>query len=225
MNTLKIKLGKLTVEALLELFFMRPRHTYEYAKQLAALLAQRSYEDINKYLSIQAYSLRNSSGKNRFINPRELYLVQKDCDECGSFECSYMLGETYFEPPLKLPTDNQITELWEYYLRMSERYGLCSFQEFFEKKITETIYALLSYEEMLDQEIVPLEYALLSEQGVLVHNALYGMAHENHTELHEHSRLLKRTDAPLFLQNEYADKLTISKRVLSILKETKPRMA
>ena len=224
MDTLKTEIGKLTLEALSELFFMHPHHTYGYVKQLTALLSQRSCEEINKYLSTQAYKLRMSSGQNRSINPGGLYVVLKDCGDGDSFECSYMLGETYFEPPLILPTDIQIKELWEYCLTVRVSYGFCTFQEFLEKKIAETVSALLAYEEMLDQEIVALEYALLSEQGVSIHNALYTKAQEVRVELRRQGSIFKKTKAPLFIRNDHTRKMKFSERILKILDSSKPRM-
>ena len=223
MDTLKTEIGKLTLEALSELFFMHPQHTYGYAKRLAALLSQRSCEEINKYLSTQAYKLRVSSGQNRSIYPEELYVVLRDCEDGESFECSYLLGGTYFEPPLVLPSDTQIKELWEYCLRVSVQYGFCSFQEFLEKKITETVDALLVYEEMLDREIVALEYALLSEQGVAIHNALYIKAQETHAALCEQGALFKETQAPLFMRRDNIRKIKFAKQVIEILSSAKPR--
>lgn len=223
MNNLKTELSKLTVEAVLKLFFMHSQQAHEYAKQLTALLSQRSCKEINRYLVTQVDCLRTASSKNRSINPTELYVVMRDCDDGISFECSYMLGETYFEPPLILPTDVQIKELWEYFLRISAKPGFCCFQEFLEKQITETVHALRIYEEMLGQEIVALEYALLSEQGVPIHNALYAKAQESHVELYEQGVLLKETQAPLFMQRDNKRKMKLSRRVMEMLDLAKPR--
>ena len=205
-----------------------PRHARDHMKERAALLAQMSPEEVNRYLSSRAFALRETSGKSRAIIPDSLYVVVKEIEDeetmGKSFECGYFLGITYFEPPLILPTSNQLREIWEYLMTLPENRGWCEFQQFIERKIVEALYALQRYEEMLQLEVTSLHCALLSYEGVHIHNALYSQARETRVALNEQARLLKRSNAPIFMQNEISQKMNLAKRILAILVCEKPRM-
>lgn len=194
---IKSELDKLVIEAKENLFFMHPKYTTDYIKQQASLLAQRSPEEVSRYLSASAFKLRQSCSKNHPVIPEELYVIIEE-DEDETFGCEYILGKTYFDPPLLLPRSDQLKSMWEYYLTLPLNDGWCEFQEFVEKKIMASLQALRMYEDMLEREIISLEYALLSSEGTAIHNALYMHARETCSDLTEQSRLLKQTNAPLF---------------------------
>lgn len=223
-QNLRRELSIFVEQAREELFFMHPRYTRDYIQQQAALLAQRSPEEVNRHLSARAFKLREACGKNRAVNVEQLYVIVRENEASDSFECGYLLGKTYFDPPLILPTSNQLKGIWEYLLTLPLNYGWCEFQQFVEKKIMEALHALQRYEEMLEGEIISLEYALLSREGVQIHNALYAHARETCNTLNEQERLLKKSKAPIFMQNENSEKMNLAKRVLTILVGAKARI-
>lgn len=207
------------------LSFTYQRQRYSDLREQAVLLAHRSPEDINKYLSTRAFRLRQTSGKVHIINPEEIYVINKGGKDENIFECAYMYGSTYYEPPLTLPTANQMREMWSYLLTLPGTTQWLPFQDFFEQKIIEVISALHQYEDMLEEEIVPLEYMMMSSQGVFVHNALYTLVEESLHSLREQVKLYKKGGVPVFMQHELAKKLKLTKQALTIFKKSKPRNA
>lgn len=220
---IKTYIDRAIVAAYQELSFTYQRQIYSELESQAALLAHRSPEEINKYLSTRAYHLRQSSGKVRAINPEELYVIMHSKEDEDSFECAYLHGFTYYEPPLLHLTTSQMKEMWEYLFTLPGNKQWMPFQDFFEKKIIEALSALHRYENMLEEEIVPLEYALMSSQGVSIHNTLYALAKETLAGLRGQVRLFKRGRVPVFIQHELARKLKIAKQTLYMLEHSKPR--
>ncbi len=226
MTALTIHIDRWVATAYEDLSFFHQRQSAAL-KQQVALLSQRSPEQINRYLSIRAFRLREISRKTHKINPDGLYVVSKVLEDknknSDSFECSYLYGTTFYEPPLVLWTSDQLKEMWEYLLALPKNKYVLPFQDFLEEKIAEVILALYEYEDMLDQEIAPLEYVMLSSQAVPVHNALYSLAKDTLRGLREQARLFKNGNVPIFMQNDLAKKIKIAKNTVVILENSHPR--
>lgn len=223
MTDIQIYLDGLVAEACEKLCFTYQRQRYIDLGEQSLLLAQRSIVEINRYLSGRALRLRESSRTSHKINPEELYVISRGDKDEDSFECAYMYGLTYYEPPLILPTASQMGEMWEYLFLLPQNKQWLTFQDFFEKKIAEVISALHQYEDTLDQEVTPISYVLMSPQGVFVHNALYTLAREVLCGLRQQVSLFKKGGVPVFMQLDLVKKLQIAKKTLRILENLKPR--
>lgn len=222
-NGMKKFIADIAQDAHKDLSFMYQRHLYASLKDQAQLLACRSPEEINRYISTRALQLRESSGANHVINPGELYVVSRIKE--NSIECAYMRGAAYHAPPVVFPTASQMKEMWKYLFTLSGNDQWFSFQDFFEKKIIEAMCELQRYEDMLEQEITPLMCVLRSQEGVLVHNLLYDLAQKTVCALREQVQPFKKGKAPVFMQVDLAKKLQVAKEILFVLRRSEPRNA
>ena len=186
------------------------------------ILLQGSVEQMNQSLSRRALRLRQAYPRRTSIITEELYVVSVDRSE-DCFECSYLYGETYYSPPIIIPTEKQLKEMWEYLRRFPVDYTWYEFEEFMESKVSEALFALSSYGEMLSHEIVPLEYVLASPQGVGVYKALLERASHSHNSLIENGKHLSRSDAPFFMCEANDKKKLLARKILKLLTEQRPR--
>lgn len=205
-------------EALHELAF-----TYERSGHIALqaeILAHRTPEEINCYLRMRVCKLRQICGRKRSILHDELYVVFKG-REPNPVECTYLYGDTYHNPPLVFPTEEELKGMWEYAWMIAPGPFTCEFDRFFEKRVTELLEGLHAYERVLEGDIILLPYALRSAEGTAIHNALYAKAKEALDELREKGELLSRSKAPQFMQTANAKHLHTAKEVLHILGSAK----
>lgn len=210
-------------EAVEELVFMRPSHTVEYIKKQAALLAQRSPEEVNRFLLTSTFKMRERASVSHVISPEELYVVTSDVEGDGSFSCSYMYGGMYYNPPITIPKTEQLRELWEFHMKFHSGYGWTPFQDFVEKKIEEALHALCRYEDMLDMEIVSFEAALMSCEGVLIHNELYRQSVEAYSTFIEIRGFLKKEIAPHCMVVANRDAIKNTAQIIRIIRRAQPR--
>lgn len=218
MKNMKGFLGKMENEALHELAFTyeRPDHVALQAE----ILAHRTPKEINRYLHARVSKLRQICGGKRSILHDELYVVFKD-NQPSAVDCAYVYGETYHNPPLVFPTEEELRMMWSYAWTIAPGPFTCEFDRFFEKQVFELLKGLHAYESLLEGDIILLPYALRSQEGAAIHNALYAKAKETLDDLCEKGELFLRSRAPQCMQAANSKCLHTAREILQILGSAK----
>lgn len=180
------------------------------------LLLSKNLSDINKYIRQLSARMFGSCRSVRSLNPKTLYVVF--CD--GRNDC--LLGSEFLSPDIKIPTFHQLHEEYKWYQRTGYSPKIAcnctTVDRLLEERISYSLKLIGFLQRMLEHGLSPWEYVFLSEEGRNIQEGLLREVKQKISKAREDIVTLKKLQAPIFIQEEYAkdlEKYKIINRCLS----------